>query len=422
MILDGPLSALSGTVEVPGSKSLTNRAFVAAAVAGGGTIGRPLDCEDTRVLASALRRTGWPVDWRDGQVIIGSRVGGSTRVEVSLGDSGTGARLLIGLLAATPGRFVVTGSPRLRERPMAPLIEALVALGASVEGAGGLLPVVIEGRRLLGGPVTVRPQVSSQFVSALLLAAPLMERGLDLEVSGSLPSRPYIELTVDTLSRFHVAVDHELGSRRWRVPPGSARPSAVEIEGDWSAVAFFVAAAAVVGGRIEVGALSMESHQGDRVVCDVAREAGVTIATTACGVSAEGPSRRAFTADVTDAPDLFPALAAMAACGPAGTELTGLDHLKHKESDRLTVMVDNLRRLGADIEVVGASTRFKRPVERMPEAVRSVTAAGDHRIAMAMAVTSLAAGPLMLDDPDCVSKSFPGFWDTWMGLLGHRRS
>ncbi len=417
MILVGPREHLRGSVEVPRSKSLTNRGLVAAAVAGGGAVRHPLDCDDTRLLASALRAAGWAVTWDD-EVKIGPRIGGPDSVEVWLGDSGTGARLMIALLAATPGRFVVDGSERLRERPMAPLIDALRGLGATVEGSRGLLPVVIEGRRLDGGRVSVRPEVSSQFVSALLLAGPLMAGGLELEVNGLLPSRPYIELTVDTLTRFRVAVDHEPGSRRWRVPSGPAAPAVVEIEGDWSAAAFFVAAAATAGGQIDVEPLSAASRQGDRIVCEVARDAGVTIATTVRGMAVTGPQTRAFHADLTDAPDLFPALAAMAAAGRPGTELTGLGHLKHKESDRLTVMVDNLRRLGAVIEVSGSTARFTRSLDPKPAAVRSVTAAGDHRVAMAMAVAALAAGPLRLDDPDCVSKSFPGFWEAWNSLVG----
>jgi 3-phosphoshikimate 1-carboxyvinyltransferase len=264
--------------------------------------------------------------------------------------------------------------------------------------------------------------VSSQFVSALLLVAPLMERGLDLRVSGSLPSRPYVELTVDTLKRFHVKVEHARGTSRWRVPPGPARPAVLAVEGDWSASAFFVAAVAVAGGRIEVARLSTDSRQGDRVVCDVARSAGVRVEATAGGISVAGRARRPFTADLTHAPDTFPAIAAVAACGRPGTELSGLDHLKHKESDRLAVMIDNLRRLGAEVVVSAGAARFVKPIDLDPHAVRLVTAAGDHRIAMAMAVVSLAAGPLELDDPACVSKSFPGFWDSWSSLVGgHQR-
>ncbi len=416
MILIGPSAEIFGSVEVPGSKSLTNRALVAAAVADGGTVRYPLDCDDTRLLASALRDAGWEVSWDD-DVRIGPRTASSAPARIWLGDSGTGARLMIALLAATPGRFVVDGSERLRERPMAPLIDALRELGASVEGTDGLLPVTIDGRRLRGGQVTVRPEVSSQFVSALLLAGPLMEGGLEVEVSGSLPSRPYIQLTVDTLTRFHVAVEHVGGSRRWRIPSGTTRSVAIDIEGDWSAVAFFVAAAAVAGGRIEVEPLSTDTLQGDRVICDVAQGAGMKIETTKRGLSVAGPATRAFHADLTDAPDLFPALAAMAAGGKSGTELSGLEHLKHKESDRLTVMVDNLRTLGAGIDVSGSTARFDRPLECLREAVRSVTAAGDHRIAMAMAVAALAAGPLQLDNPDCVTKSFPGFWNVWNRLV-----
>ena len=178
--LPGPVDGVHATVEVPTSKSVTNRALLAAAVADGGIIEQPLDCEDTRLLASALAASGWPVRWQDA-IVVGERSGGPSSVRVDLGNSGTGARLILSLLAAVQGHAVVDGTARLRERPMGPLLGALETLGANIESSsGGFLPATIEGTRLRGGVVELSPGVSSQFVTSLALAAPLMREGLYL--------------------------------------------------------------------------------------------------------------------------------------------------------------------------------------------------------------------------------------------------
>ncbi len=411
-ILPGPRSQLGERVNLPSSKSLTNRGLIAAAVAGGGTIASPLDCDDTRVLATALAGAGWTVEWR-GEVEIGPRRAPEGRVHLNLAESGTGVRLILGLLAASPGMAVVDGNPRLRERPMTPLLETLSELDADLRSTAGGLPIEIDGRILDGGRASVRPQVSSQFVSSLLLAAPLMRRGLDLEVSGPLPSAPYLDLTQDVMNAFGGGLEVSADRRSWRVAPTPLQPTRYTVEGDWSAAAFVLAAVAIAGGSVDVGPLSPSSRQGDRVVMDILLTAGLDVRSVNDRLRVRGPVRFPLSADLSDSPDLFPALVVVATAAPPGSELTGLDHLKHKESDRLSVMVDNLRRLGAGLLVEDSRVVVETPMRREHPAPPAVTAAGDHRIAMAMAVAALAAGPLELDDPSCVAKSFPGFWEMW---------
>jgi len=408
----GPLRRLECAVRVPASKSLTNRALVAAAVAGGGTVLDPLDADDTRHLAVALGAMGWPVRW-DRAIDVGPRRREAGPAVLDLRDSGTGARFILALAAAVPGRWKVDGSRRLRERPVAPLLESLRSLGAELEASGERLPVRVAGRELVGGAVRLRPEVSSQFVSALLLAAPLMTRPLEVTVDGPTPSRPYLDLTEDVLRSFGAAVRRD--GDRWTVARGDMAPTSSRVEGDWSAAAFFLAAAAVAGGRVTVGPLDPTSRQGDRLVMAELSEGGMTVEPAGDGVRAVGPLRRPFEVDLRDAPDLFPALAVAAAAAPPGSRIRGLEHLRHKESDRLSVMARNLERLGAGLETDGSSASFTAPIRTLP-AVRDVEAAGDHRIAMAMAVAALAAGPLRLDDPDAVSKSFPAFWREWRTL------
>lgn len=414
-VLPGPRVGLQGSVELPPSKSLTNRALIAAAVAGGGVIISPLDCDDTRVLAAALAAAGWPVVWRE-DIEIGARVVPSDRFRLDLADSGTGARLILGLLAASPGHSVVDGSARLRQRPMAPLLETLSELGARLRATNGHLPIEVDGVVLDGGGATIRPEVSSQFVSSLVLAAPLMARGLDLEVVGPLPSAPYLDLTEDVLRAFGGELEVAENRRRWRVAAVPLQQTEYLIEGDWSAAAFSLAAVAVAGGEVVVYPLDPTSRQGDRALLGILERAGLQTSWDGDRLLVSGPARSAVEADLTDTPDLFPALAVVAAVAEPGSRLVGLDNLRHKESDRLTVMVENLRVLGADLSIEGSRAIFGRPIGGGFEQPPRVTAAGDHRIAMAMAVAALAAGPLELDDADCVSKSFPGFWGLWEHL------
>ncbi|MCG6964326.1 MAG: 3-phosphoshikimate 1-carboxyvinyltransferase [Acidobacteria bacterium] len=417
-IVGRPVARVHTKVGVPASKSLTNRALVVAAAAGGGTITSPLDCDDTRLLAGALTACGWEVEWRGGTVCVGARAVPADRVAVDLGNSGTGSRLLLGLLAASGGETVIDGTGRLRERPMAPLISALARLGADVEvSPGDRLPALVRGRRLPGGRLTLDPGPSSQFVSALLVAAPLMAHGLWLELEGAIPSRPYLALTRDVLAAFggNVRADAEL--RSWQVSPGSLGPAELRVEGDWSAAAFFLVAAAVTGGTVDVDGVDLASSQGDRRIAEILSRAGATIEGRQGGVTCHGPISGTVTADLADAPDLFPALAVAAAAVGRGSRLTGLDHLRHKESDRLAVMAENLRRLGAGVVTDETSLTVSMPVAAHDSPV-DVTAAGDHRVAMAMAVAALAAGPVRIDDADCVSKSFPGFWREWQRVTG----
>lgn len=410
---------VSGAVRVPASKSLTNRALVAAALAGGGEIEHPLACEDTELLAEALTACGWDLRWENGRVTVGGRNEPRAPVTAFLGNSGTGARFMLALAAVTPGEVTVDGTERLRERPMAPLVAALRSLGASLEpGPAGGLPVRVRGARLEGGAVTLAPGVSSQFVSALLLAAPATRNGIELELVGGIPSRPYLDLTEAVLRAFGAAVERSADHRRWKVPGGGLRPCRYAVEGDWSAAAFPLAAAAVAGGAVEVRGVELGSAQGDRVVAELLTRAGCRLAATEGGVSIAGPACRPFEADLGDAPDLFPALAVVAASVPAGSRLYGLEALRFKESDRLAVMVENLRRAGARVQADGSSFRVLCPLPSGPRSPVPVTAAADHRIAMAMAVAALRAGPLELDDPSCVVKSYPGFWEHWERLVG----
>jgi 3-phosphoshikimate 1-carboxyvinyltransferase len=409
---------VTGRVRVPPSKSLTQRALVAAALAGDGSVvRRPLDAEDPRLLAAALQGAGFLREWAADAVSSRGRVPVSTR-EFHLGNNGTGVRFMLAQLAALPGEWTIDGSERLRERPISPLVEALRRLGARIEprGAGAIaLPLAVSGRALAGGDVALDASASSQFVSALLLLGAVLPDGLVVRLASAPPSRPYLDLTGEVLEAFGARFGEREGGTVLAVSGGGLTPTEFTVEGDWSAAAFPLAAVAVAGGRVEVVGVRPRSNQGDAAILEVFRSAGCTVGLTGEGVVMSGPATRPVVADLRDTPDLFPALSVVVAI--AGGRLDGLHGLAAKESDRLTVMTDHLAAIGYRVgrggswfEADGGGPRPKGPTAPLDPAA-------DHRIAMALAVAGCVVPDIRILDPNCVAKSWPGFWGGWRRLV-----
>ena len=418
---------LSGALRVPGSKSVTNRALLAAACADGESVLlNPLESSDTRAFAAALRLLGVGiffegVCWR----IVGpiGRSGHSAgEVRIDIGDAGTPARFLSALLVAVPGRFVLDGSARMRERPMSPLFEAIRALGGEIRclGREGFLPAAIRGGTLRGGRVTIRGDVSSQFLSALQLVSPLVPGGVALDVTGPVASAAYLALTRRVLESFGAS------------PGGGYRPARYRVEGDDSAACFPIAGALVAGGRVTVRGLARNSEQPDAVFRAWAAAAGGLLSweTDADGeesLTASGPpggarSLRPMEIDVNAAPDAALPLAAALAFAGGASRLAGVARLREKESDRLAAAVDLLTRAGASARVgrdqAGAPVLSISGRGGVPRAA-AFAAHDDHRVAMSAAVLALALpSGSTIDDPACVAKSWPGFWDAWSPLVG----
>jgi 3-phosphoshikimate 1-carboxyvinyltransferase len=296
------------------------------------------------------------------------------------------------------------------------LIAALGALGAFVdapERAG--LPLRVGGSPVTGGSVVLSGARSSQFASALLLGAPAFQRGLRLEVAPPRVSFPYVKLTVEILRAFAATVDTP-GEATFRVPPQKLRATEIDIDGDFSAGSYLFAAAAILGGRVRVRGLRAGSSQPDeRFLQDLAR-LGCRIAWEGRGVVVEGPARiPAFAWDLRDAPDLAPTAAILALFADGPSALSGLAHLTLKESDRLSVLRENLVRLGAEASAAGDTLSIVPPSPRDRHG-GEIRVAGDHRIAMAFAIAGLAIPEVTIDDPGVVGKSYPGFWDDLAAL------
>lgn len=419
-----PLSApLDAVVRVPGSKSITNRALVVAALAHGTSrLEGVLFADDTEAMLDGLGRLGveLQVD-REAQTVTVTGTGGRVPpgpIELDARLSGTTSRFLLPLLALGEGPYRLDGAEPLRSRPMADGLQALVALGADVveHGAPGHLPVTLRGAGPdiggLGAEVRLRGDVSSQFLSGLLLSAPCTAHGLTVRVDGVLVSRPYVELTASVMRAFGAEVDW-VDEQTLRVAPGGYRADAYRIEPDASAASYFFAAAAVVGGRVVVRDLHRTSQQGDVGFVDALAAMGATVEDTPLGLAVRRDGAlRGITTDFTHISDTAQTLAAVAAFAEGPTTVEGIGFIRRKETDRIAAVVTELRRCG--LEAVELDDGFR--VVPGPVQPATIATYDDHRMAMSFALLGLRVPGIEIADPDVVAKTFPTFW-TVLGSL-----
>ncbi len=412
----GPIDA--DFVAMP-SKSATHRALVAAALAfGKSEIRGPLDASDTRRTLEGLRGLGVLVDEQECAWVVhgaaGAIPGGGS---IDLGASGTSARFLVALATLGARPSMLDGSSRLRERPMGELIQALSALGATVDAAEGLaLPLLAGGSGVRGGSTVLSGARSSQFASALLLAAPAFRRGLRLEVTAPRVSSSYVRLTVEMLEAFGAVIATE-GEATYSVPPQRLSATTVTIEGDHSSASYLLAATAILGGRIRIRGLRADSSQPDARFLHDLTTVGCRVHSDGASTVVEGSgSVPAFSWNLADAPDLAPTAAVVALFADGPCVLSGLQHLTMKESDRLAALKENLARLGARAAVEDGTLSISPPPRGTAHA-GTIRVENDHRIAMAFAVAGLAVPGVTIDDPDAVAKSYPRFWDDFVALV-----
>ncbi|WP_292490579.1 3-phosphoshikimate 1-carboxyvinyltransferase [Methanoculleus sp. 10] len=410
----GPVDA---AFEAPPSKSYTHRALIAGALAAGRSrIAGPLRAADTELTARGLESLGVPIEWLPGEIVVAGCNGAFPapgEVTIDCGNSGTTLRLLTSaaLLARHP--VVLTGSRRMLERPVGPLAGALHALGGDVAFTGrpGFPPIRVSGR-LRGGKAAIDGSVSSQFVSSVLMAAPYADDDVELTLPATVASRSYLDVTADVMLRFGARLERR-GYDWFRVKSGVPyRGITYWIEGDYSSASYLFAVAAVCGGRVTVTGLNPASVQGDRRFLDALEAMGCRVTAGTGAVTVERPGDlRGIDIDMSSSPDTVQTLAAVAAVAASPTTITGTAHLQYKESDRVGVTADTLRRMGAGVLVTGDSlTITPAPLHGV-----AVDPHDDHRTAMAFAVLGLAVGGMAIRDPGCVEKSFPGFWEALYG-------
>lgn len=399
-------------VTMPGSKSYTHRLLVASALSDGPCLVRNmLKSEDTLLTLEALKQMGVTAEeTKDGLHVTGTGgVLAPSRSPVYLGNSGTSMRLLTGVSAMGTGTYTLTGTDRMHERPIQDLIDALAMMGVPVQSveSSGCPPVEIKGTRIKGGPVSVRCDTSSQFLSALLLIAPYTEQGLDISVSHGPVSKPYVDLTVDIMARLGVIVQRD-GYTRFHVPGGQVyRHGTFTVEPDGSQAGYFWAAAALTGKRIKVNHITRDSRQGDVRFAEVLKEMGCRVEHEPDGIAVTGAGLRAVDADMSDMPDIVPTLAVVAAFAEGTTTIRNVAHLRDKESDRLGSVAAELKRMGirAEADDNGLTVQGGQPRGAV------IRTYDDHRMAMSFAVAGLVVPDIQIMDERCVEKSFPDFWD-----------
>ncbi|QGG97057.1 3-phosphoshikimate 1-carboxyvinyltransferase [Actinomarinicola tropica] len=405
------------TVTVPGSKSFTNRALVLAALADGtSTLHGALVADDTEAMAAALEQLGVGIERHDGgrRLVVhglGGRLpAGPLRIDARL--SGTTARFLLPVLALGSGPYVLDGRAPLRRRPMGPTVDALRALGAEVDDGAetgpGHLPVTVRGLGTRGGATAVPADLSSQFVSGLLLAAPAMPEGLDLTMLGAAVSRPYLTMTTATMAAFGVEVERP-SPDRFVVAPASYRATAYGVEPDASAASYFLAAAALTGGRVRVAGLGAGSLQGDIRVVAVLEQMGAEVELADDSVEVRGTGQlRGVDVDLADLPDMAQTIAVVAAFADGPTTVRGVELIRHHETDRIAAVVAELRRCGLTVH----ERRDGFTIEPGPLRPARIETYDDHRMAMSFALLGLRAPGIEIADPGCVAKTFPDYFAT----------
>lgn len=406
---------LNASVRPPGSKSLTNRALVCAALAEGeSTLTGALDSDDTRVMIEGLGKLGVGVGVADqGQTLTVQGVGGSLpalEADLFIGNSGTTVRFLTAVATLGHGAFRLDGVPRMRERPIQDLADALNQLGAQVrcESPGGCPPVMVHANGLPGGVATVRGDISSQYLSSLLMAAPCAKGPVQIGIEGELVSKPYVRMTMSVMQAFGVGVEapHDLSSFAIQAPQ-SYRAIPYHIEPDASAASYFWAAAAIVGGRVTVEGLSAEALQGDVRFVDCLEQMGCRVERDADAITVESGVLSGVELDMNAISDTVQTLAAVALFANGPTRITGVAHNRHKETDRIGDLATELRRVGARVEELADGLEIT-PGPLRPTVFQTYD---DHRMAMSLALVGLRQDGIEIANPGCTSKTYPKYFD-----------
>lgn len=423
-----PVEPFSGTrldvkVRVPGSKSITNRALIVAALAEGKSrLTGALDSVDTQVLIKALNQVGIPTvhDPKRCVIEVNGQAGAVPvdSAELDLSNSGTSLRFLTAMLALGHGRYRLDGSSRMRQRPIADLINALNRIGAIArsESNNGCPPVMLDADGLDGGFVGVRGDVSSQFLSGLLMALPYARNASEIEVDGTLVSIPYVQMTIEVMRSFGVRVDNRKG-KRFIVRPGQYMAREYAIEPDASAASYFFALAAITGGRVTLDGLGSRSMQGDMDFVQVLGHMGCKVKLDENQTTITGGRLKGVDVDMNAISDTVMTLAVVALFAEGATRIRNVAHIRHKETDRIMAVATELRKFGADViehydglTIIPPAKGIYHPAE--------IATYDDHRMAMSFALAGLKIEGTVILDPDCVNKTYPGFWSDLDRALG----
>lgn len=417
-----PVAALTGEIRLPGSKSISNRALLLAAMAQGETrISNLLRSDDTHFMLTALKQLGIMIKETAGEAggesageilvtgTAGPLVTSNQTHTLQLGLAGTALRPLTAALTLGQGRFVLDGSARMRERPVAHLVDGLRQLGATIHylGKPGYPPIEVLGTGLAGGSARIPGNISSQFLTSILLAAPLAQGPVDITIEGEQVSKPYLDITLGMMRQFGVNASHQNHESFHTSPASYTSPGRFLVEGDASAASYFLAAGAISGPGLTVHGIGRASTQGDIGFLDVLRQMGARVTVNEASVSVLPGTLNAVDMDLNHIPDAAMTAATLALFAKGTTTIRNIYNWRVKETDRLDAMARELRKLGAEVEE-GQDYLAIHPPSQLRAA--TIDTYGDHRMAMCFSLATLGGVPVTINDPDCVAKTFPTYF------------
>ncbi|MGB1199836.1 MAG: 3-phosphoshikimate 1-carboxyvinyltransferase [Thalassotalea sp.] len=419
-----PIDRINGEIFLPGSKSLSNRALLIAALAKGQTkITNLLVSDDINHMLNALKTLGVQYTLSECGTectVVGNNGFFNTTeaLELYLGNAGTAMRPLCAALAASEGEFVLTGEPRMKERPIGHLVEALIQLNANIDylEEKNYPPVKIKGHALTGAKVSIDGSISSQFLTAILMITPLLETNTDIVIEGELVSKPYIDITLDIMSRFGVNVqNNDYQSFTVKGKQSYQGLDKYMVEGDASSASYFLAAGAIKGGEITVHGVGKLSVQGDKHFADVLEKMGAKVTWNDESITVAGQPLKAVDMDMNHIPDAAMTIATTALFAKGTTTIRNIYNWRVKETDRLTAMATELRKVGATVE------EGEDYISVTPPAVLThaeIDTYNDHRVAMCFSLVALSNTPVTINDPKCTAKTFPDYFDKLSTVSG----
>ena len=416
-VIPGPVT---GSICPPGSKSLTNRALIVAALAyGKSTLTGVLESQDTLVMMDSLKKLGFQLEYspKDATIDIVGQRGTSAPQEANLWleNSGTSIRFLTAFCAQRDGTFHLDGNKRMRERPISPLVDALTQFGIRInyDGEEGFPPLTVHGSRLQKGCAKVAGDISSQYLSALLMIAPCASGEVILELNSELVSKPYIDMTLEVMSAFGVSVDSSR-EKQFRIQVQPYRPQNYAIEPDASAASYFFGLAAVTKGEVTVENLTRKSLQGDIHFVDALEQMGCEITEKKNSITVKGGDLKGIDIDMNAISDTAQTLAVVAAYAEGPTRIHNIAHVRHKETDRISAVANELRKAGLNVE------EFDDGLTIHPGLVQpaSIKTYDDHRMAMSFALLGLKNKGIVIEDPKCTSKTYPNYFEDLFRLCG----
>lgn len=399
----------------PASKSLTNRALILASLANGKSIIHNFsNCDDTKYLIKGLRKLGVKIKIEDHTLLVEGNGGdfNKNNIEIYCGNAGTTFRFLAGLLVLNKGKVTLSGSKRMQQRPIEKLLHALEQIGANVETVNGFPPVTINGGKLVGlkkqnNTIYLDASISSQFLSSLLLILPVLPKGTKIVLTSDLPSKPYIKMTIDIMKKFGVIIENRNFKEFFLIKQSKIVPTEITIENDASSATYFLGAAAILKKSIKVIGLNKNSFQADLKFINVLEKMGCKVKWLDNSVILRGSRLKKLSVDMKNFPDSVPTLAVIAMFAEGKTKIRNIENLRYKESDRISDLARELRKVGAKVKEGKDFLEIIPSSNYNPAKIQTYK---DHRLAMAFALASLKIGELKILDPSCVNKSFPGFW------------